>query len=52
MVQKAKWPIWESIRLVILEPWFNSNQSFDQQFNFLANLTNLFSCNLGKTPMF
>ena len=54
MVQKVQWPIWESIRLIILGPGFNSHQSFGQQLEVLgnlANLTDLFSCNLGKTRM-
>ena len=54
MVQKAQWPIWESIRLIIVGPGFNSHQSFGQCLNFLANLTNLTnlsSRNLGKTQL-
>ena len=54
MVQKAQWPIWESTRLIILGLGFNSHQSFGQWLKVLANLTNLanlFTCNLGKTPM-
>ena len=50
VIQKAQWPIWESIRLIILGPGFN----FGQWLKVLANLTNLanlFSRNLGKTPM-
>ena len=54
MVQKAQWPDWESIRLIILVPGFNSHQSFDQWLKVLANLTNLANLvpnNLGKTEM-
>ena len=54
MVQKAQWPIWYSIRLIILAPGLNSCQSFDQWLKVLANLTNLANLvahNLGKTPM-
>ena len=46
MVQKTQWPIWENIRLIIL--------GFGQWLKVLANLTNLtnlFSGNLGKTPL-
>ena len=54
MVQKAQWPIWKSIRLILLGPGFNSHQSFGQWLKVLANLTNLanfFTCNLGTTPL-
>ena len=54
VVQKAQWPIWESIRLIILGPRFNSHQSFGQWLKILANLpnlANLVSCYLGKTPL-
>ena len=55
VVQKTQWPIFESIRLIILGPGFNSHQSFGQWLKVLANLTNLanlFTRNLGKTPLF
>ena len=55
VVQKTQWPIWENIRLIILGPGFNSHESFGQWLKVLANLTsliNLFSHNLGKTPLF
>ena len=54
MVQKTQWSIWESIRLKILGPRFNFHHSFGQWLKVLANLTdltNLFSRDLGKTPM-
>ena len=51
VVQKAQWPIWVSIRLIILGPGFNSHQSFSQCLRFLANLTNLLSCYLVNTQM-
>ena len=41
VAQNAQWPIWESARLIILWPGFNSHQSFCQWLTFLANLTNL-----------
>ena len=55
VAQKAQWPIWESIRLIILGPGFNSCQSFGQWLKVLTNLTNLtnlLSHNLGKTELF
>ena len=54
MEQKAQCPIWESIRLIILGPGFNSHQIFGQWLKVLTNLTNLanlFTRNLGKTPV-
>ena len=54
VIQKTQWPIWESIRLIILGPGFNSHQSFGQWLKVLANLANLanlFTRNLGKTPL-
>ena len=50
VVQKAQWPIWQSIRLINLGSGFYSHHSFDQWSNFLVNLLNLLSRNLGKTP--
>ena len=47
-------PIWESIRLIILGPGFNSQQTFGQWLKFLTNLTNLtklLSHSLGKTQL-
>ena len=55
MVQKSQWPVWESIRLIIIGSGFNSHQSIGQWLKFLANLANLanlLSCNLGKTQIF
>ena len=49
MLQKAQWPIWESIRLIILGHGFNSHPSFGQWLKFLTNLANLISHNLEKT---
>ena len=54
MVQQAQWPIWESTRLIILGPGFNSHQSFGQCLIFLTNLTNLTNVSsgiLGKTQV-
>ena len=51
VTQKTQWPIWESIRLIIFGPGFNSHQSFGQWLKFLTNLTNLLSRNLGKTQI-
>ena len=34
VVQKAQWPVWESIRLIILVPGFDPHQSFDQWLKF------------------
>ena len=39
------------MRLIILGSGFYSHQSFGQWSKFLANLLNLLSCNLGKTPL-
>ena len=54
VVQKAEWPTWESIRLIILGSRFNSHQSFGQWLKCLdnlSNLTNLLGHNLGKTQL-
>ena len=51
MVQKSQWPVWETIRLIILGNGLNSHQSFGQCLKVLANLINLFSRNLGKAPL-
>ena len=54
VVQKAQRLIWESIRLKILWPGFNSHQSFGQWLKILTNLTNLtnlLSRNLGETEL-
>ena len=54
VIQKTQWPIWESIRLIILGPGFNSHPSFGQWLKVLANLANLanlFTRYLGKTPL-
>ena len=36
VVQKAQWPIWVNIRLIILGHGFNSHQCIGQWLNFLA----------------
>ena len=41
----------DCLRLINLGPGFNSHQSFGQWSKILANLLNLLSRNLGKTPM-
>ena len=53
MVQKAQWPIWGTIRLIILGLGFNSHQNFGQWLKCLSNLnlSVLLSRNLGKTEI-
>ena len=54
VVQKAQWPIWEIIKHITLGPGFNSHQRFGQWLKvltYLPNLANLFTLNLGKTPL-
>ena len=48
--QKAQWPIWLGIRLVILGTGFNSHQTFGRYFWLIWQ--NLLGCNLGKPRMF